>query len=148
MNINHGSIINQSMMVVPVELLLISFVLNIESTLALSFTMNESKAVKLSHRENQRTSIPQEDNKSPPPTLFLHGLDSSSHTWRTILNKLETPAVAVDLRGCGYSDLGNPDEFSPDAIVEDLHAFVSSHDYFNVSERKFVICGHSMVITQ
>ena len=139
-------------MMVVVLLLIAVFVLRIESTLALSFNMNESKVVKLSHRENQRTCIPNENNNgsplTPPPVLLLHGLDSSSHTWRTILSELATPAVAVDLRGCGHSDLGNPDEFSPDAIVEDLHTFVSNHDYFNVSEKKFVVCGHSMVNTQ
>jgi pimeloyl-ACP methyl ester carboxylesterase len=93
-----------------------------------------------------------------PPTLFLHGLDSSSHTWRHNLDELGSRAVALDLRGCGNSPLGDPEDFTPDAIVEDIHTFLSSHPYFMNSIRRsqsrnqeedmniipFVIVGHSM----
>ena len=107
-------------------------------------------AIKLSHRQNDVTV------KSRPttPVLFLHGLDSSSHTWRHILSDLEAlerpiPSVALDLRGCGYSDLGDPKDFNPDSLVEDIHEFVSSsnsgHEYFQRhNSQKFVLCGHSM----
>ena len=124
-------------------------------------SLQMSNRVKLSYRQNQI-----DNNQNPPlavnnvPTLLIHGLDSSSHTWRGIIEKLKTPAVAIDIRGCGYSDLGDPNEFSPDAIVEDIHEFVSNHEYFQSSEtrktaegkeereggiQKFVVCGHSMV---
>lgn len=86
-----------------------------------------------------------------PPTLFLHGLDSSSHTWRHTLTSLldehgYTKAVALDLRGCGYSPLGNPGDFCPDSIVSDIHAFVSSHHLFFNDDKiiPFVLVGHSM----
>jgi Predicted hydrolases or acyltransferases (alpha/beta hydrolase superfamily) len=91
----------------------------------------------------------------------LHGLDSSSHTWRNTLDHLDSKAVALDLRGCGYSSLGNPDSFSPEAIVQDIYEFLSRHDYFQkkslVQDNEnlkcdddtniivpFVIVGHSM----
>ena len=125
-----------------------------------------SKTVKLSHRQNQidhKSSAEAKINADAVPTLFLHGLDSSSHTWRDTLDELSTPAVALDLRGCGYSDLGDADDFCPELIVEDIHEFISKHEYFqgvdvnvNVNEdkggqkkgiKKFVICGHSMVRT-
>ena len=93
-----------------------------------------------------------------PPILLVHGLDSSSHTWRSILDDLGATghdAVAVDQRGCGTSPLGDPNRFSPDALVDDLYALVSSHPYFLVgggtgdadaaaSVVPFVLVGHSM----
>mmetsp|Transcript_4374 Transcript_4374/g.6415 ORF Transcript_4374/g.6415 Transcript_4374/m.6415 type:complete len:339 (-) Transcript_4374:124-1140(-) len=107
--------------------------------------------VKLSHRKNNLSS-----SDGIMPILFIHGLDSSSHTWRNILPEMQIPAAAIDVRGCGSSDLGDPDDFSPDSIVEDIQEFVSSHEFFcddsNEEDRgdtkngirKFVICGHSM----
>lgn len=113
-------------------------------------------ASRQNNRNNEDTGSSQEE--SLPPTLFLHGLDSSSHTWRKILNSLESKAVALDLRGCGNSPLGNSKHFSPDAIVNDMHEFLCSHPYFCVKNtnddtgsgssqgaiKPFVIVGHSM----
>jgi len=89
-----------------------------------------------------------------PPTLLVHGLDSSSHTWSGLLNDLAATglkAVAVDQRGCGKSPLGDPDRFSPDALVDDLYAFLSSHPLFCCDNgdgdallQPFVLVGHSM----
>lgn len=123
------------------------------------FVVMMATTIKLSHRQNQidrhvglpgGSSVASSSFSTAAPTLFLHGLDSSSHTWRNILNEITTPAVAVDLRGCGSSDLGNPNEFTPDAIVEDIQEFVSNHEYFQRDQdlggiKKMVICGHSMV---
>ncbi len=120
-------------------------------------SLQMSSTVKLSHRQNNFNV-----GAGHVPLLLIHGLDSSSHTWRSILSELKTPAVAIDVRGCGSSDLGSPDDFSPDSIVEDIHEFVSSHDFFQrvgagdsgsddadddlkKNTQKFVICGHSMV---
>ena len=47
--------------------------------------------------------------KKRPPVLFIHGLDSSKHTWRdvnTILQDQGYDSVSVDLRGWGSSSLG------------------------------------------
>ena len=106
-----------------------------------SLQMSTNKSIiKLSHRQNH---VDRTDS-TVPTVLLLHGLDSSSHTWRTILSELTTPAVAVDLRGCGKSDLGDPNEFCPESLVEDIHDFVSRHEYFQEGDA-FVICGHSTV---
>ena len=130
-----------------------------------SFAMPSTNinTVKLSHEENSpSTNILEVEPRPLPPTLFLHGLDSSSHTWRNTLGELESNAVAIDLRGCGHSPLGDPLEFSPQGIVNDIHAFLCSHRYFqkehvsvnnqqdnaddNLSHTivPFVIVGHSM----
>mmetsp|Transcript_4314 Transcript_4314/g.6574 ORF Transcript_4314/g.6574 Transcript_4314/m.6574 type:complete len:366 (-) Transcript_4314:24-1121(-) len=131
-----------------------------------SFAMPSTNTVKLSHQENSPSTYELEVEPRPlPPMLFLHGLDSSSHTWRNTLGEIESKAVALDLRGCGHSPLGDPQEFSPQGIVNDIHAFLCSHRYFqkkdfnNQQEQDgaddddddssstivpFVIVGHSM----
>eukprot|EP00571_Detonula_confervacea_P003748 CAMPEP_0172320052 /NCGR_PEP_ID=MMETSP1058-20130122/39486_1 /TAXON_ID=83371 /ORGANISM="Detonula confervacea, Strain CCMP 353" /LENGTH=317 /DNA_ID=CAMNT_0013035235 /DNA_START=108 /DNA_END=1061 /DNA_ORIENTATION=+ len=81
-------------------------------------------------------------NSAGPTTLFIHGLDSSSQTWRGIQQSLDTPSVAIDCRGCGRSALGNPDDFSPDALVEDVKSLVNSHPLLR--DDSFVLVGHSM----
>jgi len=76
-------------------------------------------------------------------TLFIHGLDSSKQTFRDIQqNNLSTPSIAIDNRGCGKSDLGNPHLFSPDALVEDVKCLVKSNPLLH--NNPFVLVGHSM----
>ena len=44
-----------------------------------------------------------------PTVLFIHGLDSSKHTWRDINRRLQDDgfnSVSIDLRGWGSSPLG------------------------------------------
>ena len=114
--------------------------------------------IKLSHRQNFIQHQQQQQHSiDTVPILFLHGLDSSSHTWRRTLQALEEdeaeddrqyPAVALDLRGCGYSDLGDVNQFHPASIVQDIHEFMLQHEHFRDDDgiiKKFVICGHSMV---
>ena len=46
------------------------------------------------------------------PVLFIHGLDSSKHTWRDVNKLLQGQgydSVSVDLRGWGSSPLGKSD---------------------------------------
>lgn len=137
---------------------------------------SQNRVVKLNYYDNraaENASVPNIVNAKAaklPPTLFLHGLDSSSHTWRNVLDEVNSRAVALDLRGCGTSPLADPNDFSSDAIVDDIHSFLCSHPYFNsrkhvdvdsvadadkkekididVKENKeiipFVIAGHSM----
>ena len=83
------------------------------------------------------------NNSSGPTTLFIHGLDSSSHTWRDIQTSLSTPSIAIDCRGCGKSELGEPNSFSPDGLVEDVKSLVKSHPLLQ-NNRRFVLVGHSM----
>ncbi|KAL7541214.1 hypothetical protein ACHAXR_010725 [Thalassiosira sp. AJA248-18] len=75
-----------------------------------------------------------------PTTLFIHGLDSSSQTWRGVQQSLATPSVAIDCRGCGRSELGDPNTFSPDALVEDVKSVAQSL----LPDKRFVLVGHSM----
>jgi pimeloyl-ACP methyl ester carboxylesterase len=67
----------------------------------------------------------------PPATLLIHGLDSSSHTWRRTLKSLAErgcPAVAVDCRGCGLSELGDDvADFTVNHIVADIHHVMTTH---------------------
>lgn len=46
------------------------------------------------------------------------------------------------LSGCGLSDLGDPNEFSPDALVEDVKSLTKSHPL--LLNKRFVLVGHSM----
>jgi pimeloyl-ACP methyl ester carboxylesterase len=116
-----------------------------------STTKQQSKNVYNTTRYSLTSSL--------PPTLLLHGLDSSSHTWRNILQELDSKAVALDLRGCGHSPLGDPDDFSPEQIVHDIYEFLLQHDSFHtttvlptkhtaqgkgVKIIPFVLVGHSM----
>ncbi|KAL9188244.1 hypothetical protein ACHAXT_006622 [Thalassiosira profunda] len=82
------------------------------------------------------------DDAGATTALFIHGLDSSSQTWRGVMQSLATPSVAIDCRGCGRSDLGDPRDFSPDALVEDVKSLVNAHPL--LQGRKFVLVGHSM----
>ena len=78
-----------------------------------------------------------------PTSLFIHGLDSSKQTFQDIQqNDLSTPSIAIDNRGCGRSDLGNPHLFSPDALVEDVKCLVESNPLLH--NNPFVLVGHSM----
>ena len=113
-----------------------------------SLTANDRNIFHLSHRSNNiltpdtialSSTTTTSTKVSIQPTLFLHGLDSSSQTWNTVLSNLEYLGVAVDLRGCGRSDLGDPVEFSPDAIVEDLFRFVMDHAMFRAFGKEGVM---------
>ena len=60
-------------------------------------------------------------------TVLIHGLDSSSQTWtkKNILNSLPTRCcIAMDQRGCGRSELGDPADFSQEALVQDIHELI------------------------
>lgn len=113
--------------------------------------MVEKNVVPLSFLETS-VNIGEGADLESPPTLLVHGLDSSSHTWRGLLDDLGATgfgAMAVDQRGCGSSPLGDPEKFSPDALVDDMYALVSSHPLFhdgsnNALVKPFVLVGHSM----
>ena len=77
-----------------------------------------------------------------PATVFIHGLDSSSRTWKGVQEDLKYPSVSIDCRGCGKSEMGSPEEFSPQALVEDVKSVVRAEKLLH--EKKFVLCGHSM----
>jgi pimeloyl-ACP methyl ester carboxylesterase len=82
---------------------------------------------------------------SPRPTCILvHGLDSSKETWAGTLGDLAaagSPAVALDLRGHGESQLGDDDEFSPEALASDV---LESIRALRGQASPCVLVGHSM----
>lgn len=127
---------------VPVLLLLLS------TTMALT---SRSKLVELTSVRRGWTDI--ESKKTV--VAFLHGLDSSSHTWKGILPSAgySTAYIALDLRGCGTSPFGDPSDFSQDALVEDVHralllALLENDNKPNTKDssinRKVVLVGHSL----
>jgi len=99
-------------------------------------SVRTAAGLSISHVESKGTT-------NGPTTLFIHGLDSSKQTFRDIQqNNLSTPSIAIDNRGCGKSDLGNPHLFSPDALVEDVKCLVKSNPLLH--NNPFVLVGHSM----
>eukprot|EP00565_Helicotheca_tamesis_P009571 CAMPEP_0185726786 /NCGR_PEP_ID=MMETSP1171-20130828/2658_1 /TAXON_ID=374046 /ORGANISM="Helicotheca tamensis, Strain CCMP826" /LENGTH=136 /DNA_ID=CAMNT_0028395201 /DNA_START=182 /DNA_END=589 /DNA_ORIENTATION=- len=101
-----------------------------------SYTPSSSNIVKMAHIQNNASPPSSTTTTTSPTTLFLHGLDSSSHTWLGVLQDLEEKShvgVAVDFRGCGVSPNGDIDEFSSDALVEDIKQFVDTHLYLHGS---------------
>ncbi|KAL3939767.1 MAG: hypothetical protein SGBAC_005570 [Bacillariaceae sp.] len=89
---------------------------------------------------NTIKGIGKSGNSSKPLTVLVHGLDSSTKTWEKTLLHLDGPSVAVDQRGSGYSPLGNPENFSQSALVEDLHRVIAD----NANDKKVVLIGHSL----
>ena len=74
-----------------------------------------------------------------PPTVLLHGMDSSSLTWKGLLEdlaNLKLRALSIDQRGCGLSPLGNPNNFTPEALADDLLAVLAANPLFRLSEEK------------
>ena len=102
--------------------------------------------IDLAYVENQGQGSSASDSDggptTRPTTLLIHGLDSSSHTWRGVQQCLSTPSIAIDCRGCGRSELGDPQDFSPDAIADDIKRLADAHPL--LQDNKFVIVGHSM----
>lgn len=64
-----------------------------------------------------------------PVTLFLHGLESLSQTWKGVQTSLNSPS-------------GDPASFTPEALVEDVKSLVKSHKL--LKDRPFVFVGHSV----
>lgn len=126
-----------------------SFVKNIavKSMATLSVPMDSGNAISLHYIHNEAASSSSdlkiiEKNEDITPIILIHGLDSSSHTWRRTLNSLKAfPVYALDCRGCGRSDLGDFEKFSPDALVEDVRYFT---DQRLKGKKPFVLVGHSM----
>jgi pimeloyl-ACP methyl ester carboxylesterase len=82
--------------------------------------------------------------------LLLHGLDSSSSTWKHVLPRLRTNAddcsIAMDCRGCGLNreDLLDED-FSLEALVQDVHNCVLASSLTTATAtNNIVLLGHSM----
>ena len=104
--------------------------------------MSTTKALQLSFQTFQKSVT-----KTSTPVLFIHGLDSSKHTWRKINHLLQEEginSVSVDLRGWGESPLGDRESFCIDEVVKDLEQFVREHNLLCSEQQKMIVVGHSM----
>ena len=74
-----------------------------------------------------------------PPVIFLHGMSNWHGVWDEIAGALEDRfhVFALDQRGHGQSDWA--DDYSPELMAGDLHAFVTT-----LGIRPFCIVGHSL----
>jgi pimeloyl-ACP methyl ester carboxylesterase len=74
------------------------------------------------------------------PLLLLHGLGTSSFTWRHMMPELARThrVIAVDLRGFGMSDKPLDDRYAIQDQAEVLEAFIRQENLRNVT-----VAGHS-----
>ncbi len=74
-----------------------------------------------------------------PPLILLHGLGSSANDWDEVTHVLAEHyhVFALDQRGHGTS--ARPENYSFEAMCDDLKAFVDAH-----SIDTFTLIGHSM----
>ena len=89
----------------------------------------------------------------PPPIVLIHGLDSSSATWKDVIPRLASDRyiLAMDCRGCGDSPDLTEQDFSLEQLVQDVRCTVQSalpsnnnNNNNNSSPQKLVLLGHSM----
>ena len=72
------------------------------------------------------------------PTVFVHGNPTHSEDWIPFLERVEGPAVALDLPGWGRSNRPHPDGF--DGSMEGLAAFFERFlDALEVAEHRLVV---------
>ncbi|MEA2641796.1 MAG: hypothetical protein QOF51_3190 [Chloroflexota bacterium] len=76
-----------------------------------------------------------------PSIVMLHGLRSSARTWDPVAQPLSAQyrVLALDQRGRGDSDWAPHGDYTRDAFVADLEAFVTQ-----LGLERFVLHGHSM----
>jgi pimeloyl-ACP methyl ester carboxylesterase len=82
-------------------------------------------------------------SRTLPTVVLVHGLESSKETWRGVLQYClahAMPAVAMDLRGHGESELGDPNSFTSAALADDVWSAAMSVS----GNRPVVLVGHSM----
>jgi pimeloyl-ACP methyl ester carboxylesterase len=83
------------------------------------------------------------DSNNPCSVVLIHGLDSSSQTWSRLAEE-DLDAVALDLRGAGQSEMGLLDDFSQQALVQDIHCTLQGMKNKDQCALKFVLVGHSL----
>ncbi len=78
----------------------------------------------------------------PPRIVFCHGNGYNGLTFRRVLEALDVPAIALDLRGHGHSRLPTPairTLASFDPFARDIAQFLNDH-----IDAPVVVAGHSM----
>ena len=80
-------------------------------------------------------------NEGQPPMVLLHGLRGHAHSWDDVAAAFcaNYHVLALDQRGRGDSDPAPEGDYSTQAFVDDLAAFVEA-----LNLPPFVLMGHSM----
>jgi pimeloyl-ACP methyl ester carboxylesterase len=73
-----------------------------------------------------------------PPAVFMHGVPTHSEDWQPFLERIEGPALALDLPGFGRSDRPSPAEF--DYSMDGLGRFVTRF------LKRMAVEDHSLVV--
>jgi esterase len=79
--------------------------------------------------------------RTSPPIVMLHGLRGSARTWDLVAQPLsgQYQLLALDQRGRGESDWAADGNYTRDAYIADIEAFVDQ-----LGLGKFILAGHSM----
>lgn len=91
-------------------------------------------------RANPPLRLAVEETGKGEPVLFIHGLGTSSYTWRHIVPSLSAThrVITIDLKGFGSSDKPIDDKYSIFDQAEIVKAFIEQEDLRNLT-----IAGHS-----
>ncbi len=128
------------------------FRLGISSAIAAAFLaalpacapLLSTRAEEVVKRVTLKTSPPitlaVEDYGSGPPILFLHGLGTSTYTWRHILPEFAKTnrVIAIDLKGFGASDKPDDEKYSVIDQAALVRTFIEQENLQNLT-----IVGHS-----
>ena len=126
-----------------------AFVFVLLLSIAMSTTSSLSLYTRIVHHSPTSSTTTSEEpakDRTTPWTVLVHGLDSSSATWKSTMEQLGsfTSVLAYDQRGSGYSPLGTIQDFSQDALVEDLDQLLRQHQIGCSKTKKIVLVGHSL----
>jgi pimeloyl-ACP methyl ester carboxylesterase len=105
-------------------------------------SMTTAPTITLHSRCFSRNTNTNSKATNPYSVVLIHGLDSSSQTWSCFAKEQDLDAVALDLRGAGQSNMGVLDDFSQQALVQDIHSTLQGMKHKCAS--KFVLVGHSL----
>lgn len=98
------------------------------------------------------TTGPTEVGHCRPTLVLIHGLDSTRFTWNPFIeqSKGRWNVLAVDQRGWGQSPVGEEEQYSFDAVVEDIRHTLAMKNTRGggkqqpLHSHKVVLLGHSM----
>ncbi len=81
-----------------------------------------------------------------PPLLLVHGLQTSSYSWRYVIDLLAKGhhVVALDLVGSGESDHPGDFGYAPEHVADFLEAFRATLARGDPSFARWDVCGNSL----
>jgi len=107
---------------------------------AMASCFNGGKSLNLTFQKFASSSV----SSKWPTVLFIHGLDSSKHTWRDVNRRMQSDgfdSMSIDLRGWGSSPLGEREDYNIENVISDIKTFVDTHCKRNAP---LIVVGHSM----